>query len=94
MKTIDKIADEFAELNHDPAIFMDKQQIKSSFLSGYAFANRWVAVGERLPENKQMAIWYNDSSRTYEVGSFMVGYEYIFKESYTHWQRLPEPPTN
>lgn len=85
-----KIAELAAELEAE----RQKTRALSEALSD---ANRWIPVGERLPESHEARCFYCDP---YEIGlcSFSRGLFWpddangCFDTMVTHWRPLPEPP--
>mgnify|MGYP001193055255 FL=1 len=59
-------------------------------------AQRWIPVGERLPEDYQNVLIFTDTfeyhSATLFNGDFCDEYCQYEKEQVTHWMPLPEPP--
>ena len=42
--TIQERAEQFAEVNHDPTIFEDKEHVTAAYLAGYNEAAKWIEV--------------------------------------------------
>ena len=57
---------------------------------------RWIPVGERLPEDWTMVLFTNGVTRGIgqfdKDGFYDYWYEYSFNKPVTHWMPLPEAP--
>ena len=57
---------------------------------------RWIPVGERLPEDWTMVLFTNGVTRGIgqfdKDGFYDYWYEYSFNKPVTHWMPLPNPP--
>ena len=54
-------------------------------------AQRWIPVGERLPEEKQNVLALDRTGTAYHW-EYSRSLSNIFVSDYTHWMPLPQPP--
>jgi hypothetical protein len=86
------------------ALILEKVEAAGKFMGpllAEVNQERWIPVGERLPEETSWVLVYQDGAvncMAYEPGKGFADWVQspafnIVPELITHWQPLPEPPT-
>lgn len=84
----------YGDLGVVPIDFIDKLQTENARIAELEEAQRWIPVGERLPENTTRSVLTvnrNGFVTTVSTDYFIDSMRYKPVE-YTHWMPLPSPP--
>jgi len=87
----DSVPDGIKYLSAEKQVLMRRVRELESENARLKDAQRWIPVGERLPEEKQSVLALDRTGTAYHweyskcLSNIFVGY-------YTHWMPLPEPP--